>query len=342
MSFTKILIINLILLILYIILKKTKIFIDDVSSSGHKNFVTSRGEPILLGGFFFTIITIFLVPNISLVFKTLIFFIFLLGILSDINFLKNPLKRIFFQILIVSLFVILEQIFIRSLSIDIFDKLMKIHTINIIFTIFCFLILINGTNFIDGLNALASGYFLMVSLSLIILNQNLAINILYLDAITLVAISLSIFVVFNILNLVYLGDSGSYLISFLIGYFVVLNFNNNISISPYYICVLFWYPAYENLFSLLRRLSKNKTVSNPDNHHLHQLIFKKIKYVINKSNIISNLISSFLILLYNLFVFILAYLFHSSTNILVLIIFSNITIYTFLYYFLSKDFMNNK
>ena len=85
------------------------------------------------------------------------------------NFLNNPLKRILTQILLVSLFVISEQIFIRSLSIDIFDKLMQINIINIIFTTFCFLILINGANFIDGLNALASGYFLLVSISLIFL-----------------------------------------------------------------------------------------------------------------------------------------------------------------------------
>lgn len=342
MFLTKILIINLIFLILYIVLKKNKFLIDNVKFSSHKKLANSNSKPILMGGIFFLIITLFILPNINSVFKILICFIFFLGILSDMNFLNNPLKRIMTQILLVLLFVISEQIFIRSLSIDIFDKLMQINIINIIFTTFCFLILINGANFIDGLNALASGYFLLVSISLIFLDQNLLINVLYIDAITLIIISLLIFIVFNVLNMVYLGDSGSYLISLLVGYFIVLNFNNNSSISPYYVCVLFWYPAYENLFSLLRRSIKDKNISNPDNQHLHQLIFIKIKYFTNKSNIFSNLISSFLILLYNSFVFVVAYKFHSSTNILVLLIFVNITIYTILYYFLSKDFVKNK
>ncbi len=342
MFLIKILIISLIFLILYIILKKTRLLIDDTGSSSHKKFVNSNSKPILLGGIFFLIVTVLLLPNINLIFKILVFFIFFLGILSDINFLNDPLKRILTQILLVSLFVIGEEIFIRSLSLDFFDKLMQVNTINILFTIFCFLILINGTNFIDGLNILASGYFLMITLSLIFLNQNILINILHLDAITLVCISLIIFMVFNFFNLVYLGDSGSYLISLLIGYFVVLNFNNNFSISPYYVCLLFWYPAYENLFSLLRRSTKKKIVSNPDNQHLHQLIFIKIKNFTNKSHIVSNLISSSLILFYNLIIFILAFKFYSSTNILVLIISTNIVIYTTLYYFLSKDLMNNK
>ena len=63
-----------------------------------------------------------------------------------------------------------------------------------------------------------------------------------------------IFFIFNIFGLVYLGDGGTYLLSLFIGtYLIKFNYYNDF-ISPYYIAVLLWYPAFENLFSLLEGL----------------------------------------------------------------------------------------
>ena len=74
----------------------------------------------------------------------------------------------------------IENIFIRSLSVDFLDNLIKINIINLILTIFfCFLVLINGTNFLDGLNGLVSGYYIIaISCILFLTDQNL-INLIY-------------------------------------------------------------------------------------------------------------------------------------------------------------------
>ena len=42
---------------------------------------------------------------------------------------------------------------------------------NIFFTVFCLAILLNGSNFLDGLNGLISGYYLMSISSLLILEN---------------------------------------------------------------------------------------------------------------------------------------------------------------------------
>ena len=73
-------------------------------------------------------------------------------------------------------------------------------------------------------------------------------------------IFLSIVFLLNFLNKIYLGDAGSYLISFLTAYFLLDFYSNNDSISPYFICLLLWYPAFENLFSILRRFSLKKKI----------------------------------------------------------------------------------
>ena len=63
--------------------------------------------------------------------------------------------------------------------------------------------------------------------------------------------SLIVFFVFNFFSRSFLGDGGSYLIAAFTG-ILLINFVNNLPnlISPYYIILLLWYPAFENLFTI--------------------------------------------------------------------------------------------
>ena len=51
-----------------------------------------------------------------------------------------------------------------------FDNILKNYYFNLLFTVFCLLILINGSNFIDGLNSLLISYLAIVIYILIKLN----------------------------------------------------------------------------------------------------------------------------------------------------------------------------
>ena len=138
------------------------------------------------------------------------------------------------------------------------DNLISNHTFSIIFTLFCILILMNGSNFIDGVNLNLIGYYLVVSLILFILSNkysfildmnNLKINIIFLILILLI----------NSSGKVISGDSGAYLISLNFG-LTLINFSNeNPIISPFFIILLLWYPAFENLFSILRKTQISKS-----------------------------------------------------------------------------------
>ena len=46
----------------------------------------------------------------------------------------------------------------------------------IFFTLFCLIVLINGTNFIDGLNGLVLSYYLIVILTIILIFNNLSLE----------------------------------------------------------------------------------------------------------------------------------------------------------------------
>ena len=102
-------------------------------------------------------------------------------------------------------------------------------------------------------------------------------------------ILLSVFL-YNFFGKSFLGDSGTYCISFLIGVLCIkFAYENFIKVSPYFIVSILWYPAIENLFSILRRISFKKKLSKADNWHLHHLIYFFIdKHVVLKNGILKN------------------------------------------------------
>ena len=91
---------------------------------------------------------------------------FIIGLISDTNFLSNPNIRFFLQFTLVFYFVFSLDLRIFGIGLDFIDYYLSNKYVNYSFSIFCILILVNGFNFIDGLNTLALGYFLIVICSL--------------------------------------------------------------------------------------------------------------------------------------------------------------------------------
>jgi len=147
---------------------------------------------------------------------------------------------------------------------------------------------------------------------------------------------LIIIFLFNFFGKIYLGDSGSYLISFFTAFFLLDFIINNTFVSPYFICLLLWYPAFENLFSILRRIFFSKKIHKADQNHLHQMIFKFFlkKKLINRKYI--NTFTANIINLFNFTVFILFYKYFLITKFLILAILFNSFVYLICYLYLKK------
>ena len=342
-------IVGIVIAVLFIItisnfvFKKFNILIDQTNISIHKSFINGHKTTPLLGGLVFFLILVFFLPENYQYFTILIFFIFLTGLLSDLDILHSPFYRIIFQTIVIVVYLFLFDNFVLSIRVDFFDNLLNIFFIKLFFTSFCILILINGTNFIDGVNTLVAGYFILVVSNVIYLTD---VNNLNLD-ILLVSTCLTCLVViyiFNFFGKIYLGDGGAYIISFVIGVTLIKFSNENYLVSPYYIVALLWYPAYENLFSIIRKKILKKPPSTPDNEHLHQLIYLYLNKSFNINKNLSNPLSGLLVCLYNLFYFffILGYFKYYHTTILVYSILFNVLFYNFLYFLLKKKLIHNK
>jgi UDP-N-acetylmuramyl pentapeptide phosphotransferase/UDP-N-acetylglucosamine-1-phosphate transferase len=320
----------ILVLILNYFFKKFNILLDKKTLI-HKKYTSKEIVPLTGGVVIFLNLLIFDLDSKIKIFSTLIFF---LGIFSDLSIISSALKRFTLQFIIIISFLFLFKLKILSTRIFFIDYLLVNNFFSFFFTAFCLLILINGTNFLDGLNTLVCGYYILViSIILLILSRNKIIYE-FVDLYNLLFILIAVYV-FNFFSKLYLGDSGSYILSFIIGIALIKIANTNLNISPIFIVLLLWYPAFENLFSILRKLFYKEKPSQPDNLHLHQLLFSYLNKKKNNNKFL-NTISANLINLYNFLVFYFGSYFFYDGKYLTFLITLNILLYVSLYYFLKK------
>ena len=320
----------LILALVYLYLSK-KFEIKSIENS-HQKFATNNIPP-LLGGYFLVLVTLLNV-EINLFQKALFFLIFLLGTSSDFKIINSPNIRLILQTLVVIFFISFSNLNLENTRIVFLDFLLRNLYFNLIFCSFCIIILVNGSNFIDGLNGLVSGYYIIVLFTLS--KIGLTYEIVNENFLHLLIFVLTLTFILNLFNRIYLGDSGSYLLGFFIGTLLISVYSKNSYLSPFYIILLIWYPCFENLFSLTRKFNSKISPFKPDNLHLHQLIFHKIMKKTNLQKNYANNLTSILILAYNFFVIFLATTNYSNTKFQIFLIFINIFIYLITYFLLKK------
>tara|TARA_A100001015_G_scaffold318378_1_gene438120 strand:- start:131 stop:1153 length:1023 start_codon:yes stop_codon:yes gene_type:complete len=322
-------------LLTFLLLSINKLFNKNnilISETGdrHQKFASKKKVP-LTGGIFLFLSFLFFINDQLLSFILYSFLILLLGIFSDLKNIKSALSRFMIQISLVLSFVIFNDLQLFNTKIYLLDRLLSYEVFNYLFVSFCILIIINGSNFLDGLNTLNIGYYLLIILIIYFLEIN---NLILFNEVLTNYILIVLIIVFflNFINQIYLGDSGSYLLGFTFSVLLINIYLKNPQISPFFIIVLLWYPSFETLFSIIRKNIMNKSPMKPDSNHLHQQIF----YVIHKNNNFSkygsNLLSANLINLYNLIIFIISVNFFSNSQIQVLLILLNISLYTFIYF----------
>ena len=320
------------ILIAHSICKKFNFFLDE-KDHDHKKFASNQ-KNYFVGGIFIALVLIYdFVEQKDYLYGLFFLSIFIIGLFADFKLFNNPKLRLFAQISLLIIFVYILDIKIPSTRIEIIDLLFENDFINYSFTVFCLAILINGGNFVDGINTLLINYYIII-LGLILFF--LDVNIDQYFVINLFSL-LIIILLFNVFGQIILGDSGSYILSLFVGLILIDLSSENNFISPYFVIILIWYPCFELLFSMTRRLVLNLYSYEPDTMHLHQMILKIISNNLKfKSNNLNHFFAASIINLYNLFILSISLNFNDKTNIMITLIAINITAYISIYFVLKK------
>ena len=308
---------------------KSKNFLLSYTGLKHQIYIQQNKVP--LSGGFILLIYFFLNHNDqNLILTFYIFLFFLIGLIGDLNLFKTATLRLIIQILLIIFFVVSLNISIIDLRINFLNEALDNFYINIFFVSFCFLVLINGSNFIDGCNGLAIGYYLIIYVFIFYLNKN-QIIISEIDLFLSLIFCLLLLLVFNLSNKLFLGDNGIYILSIFTGYILIEIVNLNKYISPYYIMNLLWYPAFEILFSMLRKIRSNFSPMEPDINHLHQLLFFSYNCRFSFSKTINNSLVGITINLYNLILILIFSVYPENSKFQLILVTINVINYLIVY-----------
>jgi len=143
-------------------------------------------------------------------------------------------------------------------------------------TILFIVAIINCINLIDGLDGLSSGissiYFLTVGIIGMLLNNSTGLDII------LTFIMLGSTLGFLLHNFhpakIFMGDSGSMFLGYIIAVIALLGFKNITLTSVIVPILLLAIPILDTLFAILRRLINHKPIGMPDKNHLHHQLLK--------------------------------------------------------------------
>ena len=197
----------------------------------------------------------------------LLTFFFIIGFVDDRRYLGAKIKTFF---LLICLFIILPLDSSLSINTLVFKDIGHIIVLNeasLFFSVFCVFFLYNALNFSDGLNGISISLSIYwITSIIIIVGIN---NPLY------VAITISLFFILlpNLLNKIFIGNSGVNLLSILFSLIFINLFNRNYILFDQIILLVFL-PSIDLVRIVIERLLNNKSPAEADQNHFHHLLLK--------------------------------------------------------------------
>jgi UDP-GlcNAc:undecaprenyl-phosphate GlcNAc-1-phosphate transferase len=259
----------------YIAEKLGLVDIPDKKLKNHK-----KNTPVI-GGILFVIITI-LILGFSIYAKNILFIKILLlslaccivGIIDDIYKIKaNP--KFFFTTLILLIFLTIfpelrinniifsDNFFMKNLNFE--NKLI----LSIAVTILCYQLLIHAFNMADGHDGIAS----LMAITWLAYIYFAKTNFQFLVPIMT---ALLLFIYFNLKSRIFLGDSGNYFLSTLLGSLIIFNNNTYRNFLAEEIFILLMLPGVDMLRLFLTRIKNKQNPLIGDRRHLHHFLFKRL------------------------------------------------------------------
>lgn len=208
--------------------------------------------------------------------------LFFIGVKDDIVSL-TPIKKAIGQFLAASLIVLAGDIKIACCY-EMAIPTGVPYIISVVVSVLVIVALINSINFIDGIDGLASGVGIMVSSILgawFIASGHISYSVMCFS----LSGALIAFLYFNVWSKkhkIFLGDTGSMLIGFLLAVFVIrfleLNADYNqpvrLNSAASMALALLFIPIFDSLRVMIVRVRNGKSIFKADNNHIHHMVLQ--------------------------------------------------------------------
>jgi len=199
------------------------------------------------------------------------------GLVEDLTKAVPPRVRLFASALSGLLGALLLDATLGHTGWSAFDAVLAVPGIGLTLTIFTVAGVVNSFNIIDGLNGLASMIAMMAMGGLAYVAWQADDPMLAGLALSTVGAALGFFIWNYPRGLIFLGDSGAYVLGLAAVELGLAIIWRNREVSPIAPLTMFSYPVIETVFSMYRRrIVQGRPVSKPDGVHLHSLVYRRV------------------------------------------------------------------
>lgn len=199
------------------------------------------------------------------------FFVFFLGFIDDKFDISASIKFFTLSIIFIIFLFFDASLNITIIKFSFFEKQFYLSQYSIIFTCFCFLVFLNAFNMFDGINLQSSFYVIIVLFSILIFYTDLLIA-------KIILISMIGYSYLNFRNKSFLGDSGSLLVAFLIGYLFIKLYNYELINYTDEVVIYMLVPGVDLIRLFFKRILLKRNPLSSDRFHLHHLLLSKYSY----------------------------------------------------------------
>ena len=194
------------------------------------------------------------------------FLIFFIGFLDDKYNLDPNKKFLFFSLLYFSFMLLDKNLIISEIFLNDFRKNLELKEFSIFFTVLCCLLFLNALNMFDGINYQVATYCIIIFSIFLIKGIFITLSI-------AVIIGLIFFLYLNYKKNIFLGNSGTFLLAFLISYIFIRTYNSTRSIFAIEeIFAIMFLPGAELFRLFFFRIIKGNNPFKPDRLHIHHLL----------------------------------------------------------------------
>ena len=258
-----------------------KIFIfdrPDKKLKKHRRPVSLLGGSIILINLYLIIFSLKLLnlensifdENFTYIIILLSMLFYIVGLIDDIKNLDHNKKLLFLVLSVTFVIYLFPEIKLEFIKISFLQKNYFFH-FSFFFMILSFALLANAMNMFDGINLQLILYTSFVFMIFVIKG--------FLPIFFILLLICFIFLgILNYRNQIFLGDSGAYLISAILGITFIYqykNFTNFLLGDEVFIILII--PALDMLRLFIIRLIKKKHPFKGDLNHLHHIVFKLTK-----------------------------------------------------------------
>jgi len=215
----------------------------------------------------------------------------IIAVKEDLFHSTTPAQRLVGMIITVVMFFLIYPVNFPVIDLPVFGNLLNQSNLAVwIFFSFAMVVIMNGNNLIDGANGLMPMTTLIQILCLFYLSHS--VDDFYSEVrLVLSAIPLLIFILFNYpWGKIFMGDFGAYFYGLIISTNTIIFFGDHPELPTWGAVLILFYPAFELLFSVIRKKIQKLDPTKPDNHHLHLKIFHLLRSQVIKPRTSNDLV----------------------------------------------------